>query len=82
MNRTTVTLPQNLADCVKTEARLRRKSVSQIVREALEQHFHLGKDGLRELPFEYLVEGGDERLSERVDEILAESWADDIDRDR
>lgn len=76
--RTTISLPEDTAEMLQFEAKLRGKPVSQIVRDALDAHLHICREGKRRLPFESLGRSGFTDTSERVDEILAESWADDI----
>jgi hypothetical protein len=56
-------------------------SVSEIVREALDERLAPCRTSERKLPFEYLALGNDPTVSQRVDEILAAEWADAIARD-
>jgi predicted transcriptional regulator len=68
--RTTVTLPTELARRLRTQARAHERSVSAIVREALEAY--LGGQPAPELPsFAGVGDSGIGDLSERVDELLA-----------
>jgi predicted transcriptional regulator len=68
--RTTVTLPTELARRLRTEARAHDRSVSAIVREALEAY--LAGQPAPELPsFAGVGESGVGNLSERVEELLA-----------
>ena len=70
--RTTVTIPTGLARRLRTEARAHDRSVSAIVREALEAY--LAGQPAPELPsFAGVGESGIEDLSERVEELLAEA---------
>jgi predicted transcriptional regulator len=74
MQRTTLTLPDDLVVALKREARRRNTSVSEIAREALIQHFGLADTGPRRLPFVALGRSGFHDTSERIDEILEEEW--------
>jgi len=70
--RTTVTLPTELARRLRTEARAHDRPVSAIVREALEAY--LGGQPAPELPsFAGAGESGIPDLSERIEELLAEA---------
>jgi Arc/MetJ-type ribon-helix-helix transcriptional regulator len=80
MRRTTISLPDDLAQAVEREAGRRRTSVSEIVRTALTAHLHL--DQPRRLPFESLGSSGHRHTARDIEEILAREWADAIDRDR
>jgi hypothetical protein len=81
MKRTTVSLPDELAAALGREAARRRVSVSQIAREAIESRLGWADDGPRKSPFAALGSGPG-NVAERVDEILAEEWADAILGDR
>ena len=74
MQRTTLTLPDELLIALKREARRRDTSVSEIAREALIQHFGLADTGPRKLPFVGIGRSGCRDTSERIDEILDEAW--------
>lgn len=68
--RTTVTLPVELARRLRTQARATERPVSAIVREALEAY--LGGQPAPELPsFTGVGDSGRTDLSERVEELLA-----------
>ncbi len=70
--RTTVTLPTELARRLRTEARAHARPVSAIVREALEAY--LGGQPAPELPsFAGVGESGIPDLSERVEELLVDA---------
>ena len=70
--RTTVTLPTELARRLRTEARAHNRPVSAIVREALAAY--LGGQPAPGLPsFAGTGESGIPDLSERVEELLAEA---------
>jgi hypothetical protein len=74
MQRTTLSLPDDVVVALKREARRRDTSVSEIAREALIKHFGLAEDGPRKLPFVALGRSGFHDTSERIEEILDEEW--------
>ena len=86
MQRTTLSLPEDLSDALKREARRRRSSVSAVAREALSDHFGIG-GGPRDVPFAALGRSIDDRSAreaeEMLDEVLDEAERDAFgDRDR
>ena len=74
MQRTTLSLPDELVSVLKREARRRDTSVSEVAREALIDHFGLADKGPRTLPFVALGRSGFHDTSERIEEILGEAW--------
>ena len=79
MQRTTISLPDNVAAALNREARRRRIPVSQVAREAIEAR--LGLQGARrKLPFIAIDRGGDRTTARDAEEILAREWG--VDRDR
>jgi metal-responsive CopG/Arc/MetJ family transcriptional regulator len=74
MKRTTVSLPDELAQDVEREAQRRRVSVSQVTREALSQHFHTSRT--KRLPFVGIGHSGKRDTARRAEEILAREWGD------
>jgi Arc/MetJ-type ribon-helix-helix transcriptional regulator len=81
MKRTTISLPEDLVWRLEREAKRRDASVSEVVRSVLGEHFGIGGEA-RRLPFASLGRsGGRVNTSENVEEILAEEWARDFDRD-
>jgi hypothetical protein len=82
MTRTTITLPDDLATLLEREARRHRTSISEVTRRALRTHFGLDGDKPRVLPFANLGASGYTDTAERMEEILAEEWAADIERHR
>lgn len=77
MKRTTVKIPDELDFRLRTEAARREMTVSALVREAIEAH--LG--GERRFYSIGIGEGDGSGTSERIEEILAEEWSVDRDRD-
>ena len=82
MQRTTISLPDDLAAALKREAKRLRVPVSQVAREAIETRLRR-VPGKPRFPFIGLIRGeGQTDVSSRIDEILAAGWADAIERDR
>ena len=80
MKRTTITLPDELAELVSREAHRRQTSVSGLVRDLIEKGLAL--DSPREIPWAGLFEDPEMTPAARIDDELGQHWADDIDRDR
>jgi Arc/MetJ-type ribon-helix-helix transcriptional regulator len=80
MKRTTVSLPDDLAAATEREARRRRTSVSEVVREALEARLGRKPGEKRELPFIGIGHSGYATTSEDVEEILRREWGGAGDR--
>ena len=79
MKRTTISLPDDLAAALERETRRRHTSASAVAREALSRYLGLSEDGEpRKLPFAALGRSGRHDTSEKVEEILARDWADDL----
>ena len=73
--RTTVSLPDGLAQLARREARRRGISLSAVIRESLEASLRAPRDA--GLPWQGIVDDpGVEARS--LDEALADTWADDI----
>ncbi len=79
MKRITVSLPDDLADTIARESRIRRKSVSEIVRKSLSKDFCVSER--RHLAFANLVGGPDEWQAADLDQFLAQNWGADIEKD-
>lgn len=78
MKRTTISLPDDLALVVERESRRRGVSVSALTREALAARLQ----GEPKVPFAAVGRSGDATGGERMDELLTNSWAGDIEADR
>jgi hypothetical protein len=82
MSRITISLPAPVAAALEREARRRRVSVSQVARESIEANLGLTEDTWREPAFIGLWNdmglGPIPPMSDRVDALLAETWAQDI----
>lgn len=82
MTKATITLPDDLAARVRDEAERRRTSFSAVIRELVTKAFGKAKERPREIPFANIFDDPTMVPAERIDEALAESWPDAIDRDR
>lgn len=78
MQRTTLSLPDELVAALKREARRRDTSVSEVARQALVKHFGLDATGPRKLPFVAVGRSGYTDTAARAEEILAEEWDGDL----
>lgn len=76
MKRTTISLPDDLAQALGREARRRRSSASQVTRDALAQHLGLTADGPRELPFAALGRSGHRTTARDMEQLLEQEWND------
>ena len=73
MKRTTISLPDELAQILAREALRRGASVSEIVRSALLEHLSLEK-GRKKLPFVALGRSGCRHTARDAEAILAREW--------
>ena len=80
MQRTTISLPDDLAAALKREARRRRVAVSQIAREALEAKLGRVQGGKRVIPFASLGNSGHTSTARDMEEIMRAEWT--LDRNR
>ena len=76
MRRTTLSLPDDLADALTREARRRSTSASAIARDALASHLRLVPTDARPLPFAALGRSGHRTTGRDMEELLAHEWAD------
>lgn len=81
MTRTTISLPEGLAEALRREARRRGTSASDVAREALADHLHMRDERSRPLPFAAVGRSGKKTTARRMEELIASEWRDD-DRDR
>jgi predicted transcriptional regulator len=72
MNRTSLSLPDDVAFALKREARRRHTSVSAVAREALAERFGVGGTGPREVPFAAIGRSSDGRGAREAEEMLAD----------
>jgi hypothetical protein len=74
MKRTTLSLPDDMADALAREAHRRRTSASAIARDALATHLHLVPTEARPLPFAGIGRSGQRHTARDAEEILAREW--------
>jgi Arc/MetJ-type ribon-helix-helix transcriptional regulator len=74
MNRTTISLPDDLAQALQREARRRHASASEVVREALQLHLGLRPGRRRELPFAALGHSGQANTARDMEQLLEQEW--------
>ena len=82
MKRTTITLPNDLADLVDSVARRRQTSVSEVIWTFIVEGFAGTAAKPREIPFARLFQDPGMAAGEAIDAVLMLHWVDDIDRDR
>lgn len=80
MKRTTLALPDDLAQALDREARRRQCSVSEVVRQALSAQLGFGSEQPRDLPFIALGNSGYRHTARDAEEILSEEWGRARDR--
>jgi len=77
MQRTTLSLPNDLAAALKREAQRRDQPVSELAREAIAHHLGLVPGQPREVPFAAVGRsGGTENIGENMEEIMARERVD------
>jgi hypothetical protein len=75
MRRTTISLPDELADALEREARRRSLPASAITRDALSDYLGIGRAGeQRELPFASLGGSGQRTTGRDMEELLEREW--------
>lgn len=77
MKRTSISLPDDLAQTVEREARRRSTSVSEVTRDALTMYFGLTPGEPRELPVAALGHSGHQNTGRAMEELLERKWDDD-----
>jgi predicted transcriptional regulator len=78
MRRTTISLPDELADALEREARRRSLPASAIARDALTEYLGLGAPGdRRELPFAALGRSGHSNTAAEMEALLEQEWIAD-----
>jgi Arc/MetJ-type ribon-helix-helix transcriptional regulator len=76
MRRTTVSLPDDLAQALDREARRRHASASEVTRVALAQHLGLTQNEPRELAFADLGRSGHHSTARDMERLLEQEWDD------
>lgn len=74
MRRTTVSLPDDLAQALDREARRRHASASEVTRAALAQHLGLVPSEPRELAFADLGRSGHRSTARDMERLLEQEW--------
>lgn len=81
MRRTTISLPDDLADALDREARRRSLPASAIARDALSDYLGVGRPGQqRELPFAAVGRSGKHNTGRDMEQLLEGEWNTDARR--
>jgi predicted transcriptional regulator len=81
MRRTTISLPDELADALEREARRRSLPASAIARDALSDYLGIGRpDQPRELPFAAIGRSGQHSTGRDMEQLLEREWTPDARR--
>jgi predicted transcriptional regulator len=76
MRRTTISLPDDLAEALDREAHRRALPVSAVAREAIAKHLGFGTaQDQRELPFAAIGRSGRRTTARDMEELLQQEWA-------
>ena len=79
MRRTTISLPDDLADALEREARRRSLPTSAVARDALSHYLGFGRAGeKRDLPFAALGRSGHDTTARDMEDLLEQEWAPDV----
>jgi predicted transcriptional regulator len=77
MKRTTISLPDDLANALEREARRRAAPVSAIARDALAAYLGFGSNAdRRQLPFAGVGRSGRRTTGRDMEELLAAEWSE------
>ncbi|MDO8673950.1 MAG: CopG family transcriptional regulator [Dehalococcoidia bacterium] len=79
MKRTTVVIPDNLANLLDLEHRRSNRSVAMIIREALVSYLEGEGAQTRRLPFAALGRSGHHDTAREAEAILEREWGHDSD---
>jgi hypothetical protein len=74
MQRTTLSLSDDLSQALAREARRRSVSVSAVAREALAKQLGISTEGPRELPFAALGASSHSSTARDMEELLRQEW--------
>jgi hypothetical protein len=80
MKKVTITLPDEFAALMDSEARRRQTSFSEVIRHYLV--LGVSRERLREIPFAGLFHDSGMVRGDSIDESLSRHWANHIARDR
>jgi Arc/MetJ-type ribon-helix-helix transcriptional regulator len=75
MKRVTITLPDDLAELVDSEAQRRQTSVSEVIRGFITLGLAESPERPREIPWAGLFNDPGMTPAEHLDEFLAKNWA-------
>lgn len=76
MKRTTISLPDDLAQALDREAQRRHASASEVTRTALAQHLGLVQSEPRKLVFAELGRSGHHTTARDMEQLLEQEWHD------
>lgn len=76
MKRTTISLPDELAQALEREARRSHTSASEVARTALTKHLGLVQGEARVLPFAGLGHSGHRTTARDMEQFLEQEWDD------
>lgn len=76
MKRTTISLPDDLAQALDREAQRRHASASEVARTALAQHLGLVQSMPRKLAFADLGGSGHHSTARDMEQLLEQEWDD------
>jgi len=74
MKRTTISLPDDLAQALGREAHRRHSSASEVTREALQEHLGLQPGRPRSLPFAAVGRSGHTSTARDMESQLEREW--------
>jgi Arc/MetJ-type ribon-helix-helix transcriptional regulator len=74
MQRTTLSLSDDLAAALRREAKRRSVSASEVARDALAKYLGLSGDEPRQLPFAAVGRSGHHTTARDMEELLAREW--------
>jgi len=74
MKRTTISLPDDLAQALGREARRRHASASEVTRAALQEHLGMAPGRPRSLPFAAVGRSGQHSTARDMEQLLEREW--------
>jgi hypothetical protein len=74
MQRTTVSLPDDVAAALAREARRRNVSASAIARDALAKHLRIAPDTARDVRFASVGRSGRRRIARDMERLIEREW--------
>ena len=81
MTRTTITLPDDMARLLRSEAQRRQTNVSAVIREAVAQVFGGSPSQPKRIPWAGIFHDPGTSAAD-LDGVLESEWADAVDGDR